>query len=343
MIIRTQAYPRAALIGNPSDGYYGKTIAFVFDDYAAEVDLYETPELDLVPSLRDHSCFSNVHELVQQVGLYGYYGGIRLLKASVKRFVEYCDAHGIALDDRNFTMRYRTTIPNRLGLAGSSAIVTACMRALQRFYGVPIIRQELANLVLSVERDELGIAAGLQDRVAQAYNEPVFMDFNRAHMDRRGYGVYERLDIPDDLNLFVAFRTDLAEGSEILHSRLRDDYNNGVPAVLAAIEEWAHLTDVVRAAMKRGDYGEVERCLRRNFALRCEVCSSTVSPKNRLMVELADSLGAAAKLTGSGGAIIGIYHDEAHFGQLKRLFAQNQIEIVKPHIVTSGAPDAECC
>ncbi|MPM34149.1 hypothetical protein SDC9_80731 [bioreactor metagenome] len=217
------------------------------------------------------------------------------------------------------------------------------MRALQRFYGVPIIRQELANLVLSVERDELGIAAGLQDRVAQSYNEPVFMDFNRAHMERHGYGVYERLDIPDDLNLFVAFRTDLAEGSEILHSRLRDDYNNGVPAVLAAIEEWAHLTDVVRAAMKRGDYGEVERCLRRNFALRCEVCSSTVSPKNRLMVELADSLGAAAKLTGSGGAIIGIYHDEAHFGQLKRLFAQNQIEIVKPHIVTSGAPDAECC
>ena len=30
MIIREKAYPRAALIGNPSDGYFGKTIAFVF-------------------------------------------------------------------------------------------------------------------------------------------------------------------------------------------------------------------------------------------------------------------------------------------------------------------------
>lgn len=336
MIIRTKAYPRAALIGNPSDGYYGKTIAFVFDDYCAEVDLYETPELDLVPSLRDHSCFASVRELVQQVGLYGYYGGIRLLKASVKRFVEYCDLHGITLDDRNFSIRYRTTIPNRLGLAGSSAIVTACMRALQRFYGVSIIRQELANLVLSVERDELGIAAGLQDRVAQAYNVPVFMDFDRKHMEKFGYGVYEPLTIPDDLNLFVAFRTDLAEGSEILHGRLREDYNNGVPAVLAAVEEWAHLTEVVRDAMKNGDYGEIERCLRRNFALRCEVCAATVSPKNRLMVELANRLGAAAKLTGSGGAIIGIYHDDGHFQRLKELFAQNQIEILKPHIVTHG-------
>ena len=60
MIIKKQAFPRAALIGNPSDGYYGKTIAFVFDNYSAQVDLYETPELDFVPSLRDHSCFPNI-------------------------------------------------------------------------------------------------------------------------------------------------------------------------------------------------------------------------------------------------------------------------------------------
>ena len=39
MIIRTKAYPRAALIGNPSDGYFGKTIAFTFSDFAAEVTL----------------------------------------------------------------------------------------------------------------------------------------------------------------------------------------------------------------------------------------------------------------------------------------------------------------
>ncbi|MBE6369797.1 MAG: GHMP kinase [Lentisphaerae bacterium] len=336
MIIRKQAFPRAALIGNPSDGYYGKTIAFVFDNYSAQVDLYETPELDFVPSLRDHSCFSDVHELVRQVGLYGYYGGIRLLKASVKRFVEYCGKHNIKLHDRNFTMRYRTTIPNRLGLAGSSAIITASILALEEFYEINIDKPELANLVLSVEMDELGIAAGLQDRVAQAYNVPVFMDFNREHMEKFGYGIYKELTIPDDLNLFVAFRTDLAEGSEILHSRLREDYNNGVPAVLDAIAEWAHLTDVVYAALQTRDYGAIDKALRRNFELRCQVCASTVSAKNRRMVELANSLGAAAKLTGSGGAIIGIYEDEKHFQQLKSLFGRNQIDIVKPSIVTCG-------
>ena len=33
MIIQESAYSRAALVGNPSDGYHGKTIAFVFNNY----------------------------------------------------------------------------------------------------------------------------------------------------------------------------------------------------------------------------------------------------------------------------------------------------------------------
>ena len=47
MILRCKAFPRAALVGNPSDGYFGKTIAFVFHNYCAEAELYESPELDL--------------------------------------------------------------------------------------------------------------------------------------------------------------------------------------------------------------------------------------------------------------------------------------------------------
>ena len=38
--------------------------------------------------------------------------------------------NGIALANRNFTMEYETTVPMRLGLGGSSAIITAALRAL---------------------------------------------------------------------------------------------------------------------------------------------------------------------------------------------------------------------
>lgn len=54
MIIRTIAYPRAGLIGNPSDGYFGKTIAFAFRNFSAQIELWESPELELLPSRRDH-------------------------------------------------------------------------------------------------------------------------------------------------------------------------------------------------------------------------------------------------------------------------------------------------
>jgi hypothetical protein len=40
-MIETTAYPRAALIGNPSDGYFGKTIAFTFKNFEARVQLRE--------------------------------------------------------------------------------------------------------------------------------------------------------------------------------------------------------------------------------------------------------------------------------------------------------------
>lgn len=341
MIIKTKSFPRAGLIGNPSDGYYGKTIAFVFDNFSANIQLYETPELDLLPSLRDHSSFKSIEHLSEDVSLYGYYGGIRLLKATIKRFRDFCVGNGLKLDQRNFTIRYQTNIPNRLGLAGSSAIITACVRALKKFYGIKISRPILANLVLSVETEELGINAGLQDRVAQAYNEPVFMDFDEKIMKNNGYGHYLPMELNNDMNLYIAFRTDLSEGTEILHGHLRENYNNGVPEVLAAMEEWAKLTVEAKEAINNNDREKLGQLINRNFDLRCEVCS-TVSEKNKLMVELARSVGASAKFTGSGGGIIGTYENEEMFKELAAKLKENKIETLKPSIVTGGRKESYC-
>jgi glucuronokinase len=55
-----------------------------------------------------------------------------------------------------------------VGLAGSSAIIVATLRCLMEFYDVDIPPEVQPSLALSVERDELKIGAGLQDRVIQA-------------------------------------------------------------------------------------------------------------------------------------------------------------------------------
>jgi len=331
MIIKTHSYPRAALIGNPSDGYFGKTIAFVFSNFKAEVTLFESPEIEIIPAQYDTNIFPGMKALADDVRLYGYYGGIRLLKAAVKRFYDHCLETNCQIEEKNFTIRYNSNIPYRLGLAGSSAIITACMKALMKFYNVRIPEPLLANIVLSVESDELKISAGLQDRVVQAYGCPVYMDFDELLMKQQGYGKYERLSKDMLPPLYIAYDADLSEGSEVVHNNFRERFNFGDRKVLDAIEEWSSLTDKVRELLLSGNKSKIAPLLNRNFDLRTEVMN--ISEKNLLMVETARSTGASAKFTGSGGAVIGTYTDETMFKKLEKALLPIGVNIFKPVIV----------
>ena len=210
-MIETYSYPRAAVIGNPSDGYFGKTIAFVFSNFIAKVQLYQTPELEIKPQRVDLTSYKNMEELVDNISFAGYYGGMRLIKGMVKVFYEYCQAKKIKLASKNFTITYNSNIPLRLGLAGSSAILTACLKAFCLFYKVYIEPAVFANLVLSVETKELGISAGLQDRVAQAFEKPVFMNFDKKIMEKQGYGKYEVLSNVHFPNFYTHLRQKISK------------------------------------------------------------------------------------------------------------------------------------
>lgn len=334
MIIQTRSYPRAALIGNPSDGFFGRTIAFIFSNFSATVTLYESPELEIVPDLHDRTVFGSPRELASSVRQFGYYGGVRLIKATIKRFIDYCQLNNLRVEDRNFTVRYDSTIPHSLGLAGSSAIITACMKALMIFYEVYIEKPHLANLVLSVENEELGIPAGLQDRVAQAYEHPVYMNFDKDIMQRQGYGHYEMLDPKLFPPLFIAYQTQLSEGSEVVHNDLRTRYKLQDPQVLSAITQWCELTESVKTKLLEGQGNDISEEINRNFDLRKSVMN--ISRGNQKMIEIARSVGASAKFTGSGGAIIGTYKDETMYEVLKVKMNAENIKILKPHIVCQG-------
>ena len=333
MIFETYSYPRAAVIGNPSDGYFGKTIAFLFSNFEARVQLYETPELQILPERLDGTNFNSIKELVEDVNLAGYYGGMRLLKAMIKIFYEYCAANNIKLDDRNFTIRYKSNIPFRLGLAGSSAIITACLRALCMFYEVKIPKPVFANLVLSVETEELGIAAGLQDRVAQAYECPVCMDFDRDLMESRGYGEYQELDAKNFPHFYIAYRKNLSEGTEVVHNNLKARFEIGDPRVLQAMLRWGQITEDFKVALGNNDYQSMHDLINENFDLRRKTIN--ISKGNIEMVELARSVGASSKFTGSGGAIIGTYTDRTMFNNLHNTLSRKGIEVIKPNIVNN--------
>jgi len=328
MIITTHAFARAGLVGNPSDGYFGKTISFIIRNFKATVRLWETPHFEIVPTHGDLARFDSVSAFLRDVKLNGYYGGLRLIKAIVKKFHEHCRASGIHLHNGNFTIGFQTDIPRLVGLAGSSAIITATLRALMQFYQVEIPKDLIPTLVLSAEKEELGIQAGLQDRVIQTYEGLVFMDFERSLMEERGYGIYEELKPERMPPLYVAFDPDRAEVSDVPHRNLRDLFNRGDETVVSAMQTYRDLTDRGRAALMSGDWETLHRVTNENFDLRRKIMP--IAPENLRMVEVARSTGASAKFAGSGGAIVGLYKDGRQYQALVDALGEIRCRVLRP-------------
>ena len=331
MLINTSAYSRVGLIGNPSDGYYGKTISIILKNFGAKVTIFESPKINIIPNERDVSSFGSMDELINDVKKSGYYGGVRLIKATIKIFGEYCEENKINLEKKNFTVEYRTNIPRQVGLGGSSAIITAALRALMKFYDVEIPNPVQANLILSVESKELGITAGLQDRVIQVYEGVVYMDFNKEIIEKQGYGIYEPLD-PNLLPpLYVAYRTKLSEVSSIFHGSIKDRFNRGNKDIIDAMKIFAALAEKAKNCILEKDYKLLDELINENFDLRTKIYP--ISSANMEMVRCARSCGASAKFTGSGGSIIGIYKDENMYEKLKNELRKIGAVILKPKII----------
>ena len=330
-MIETYAYARAGILGNPSDGYYGRTMAMSARNFRARVLLAPSARLEIRPSKADMPVFESLEDLYSTTRWRGYYGGIRILQALLVRFMDYCKRHGIELPNRNFTIEYESTIPLRLGMGGSSSIIIAALRALCQYYEVEIPLAEQAVLALETETRELGVPAGPQDRVIQVYEGLVYMDFRKDLMTTRGYGEYEQLDPGLLPNMYLAYRTSLSEGTEVFHNNVRERWNRGDAQVIGAMHRWAEIAAEGRAALVKKDYTKFNRLIDENFDLRLAIYD--VGRGNLEMIEAARSTGASANFAGSGGAISGVYEDNAMFERLVQVMKPLGIAVLKPQIV----------
>ena len=332
-IIRQRGYARAGLVGNPSDGFHGKTISLIVKDFFAEVILYEWEEIELVLSQEDHSRFRSIDALAHDVELHGYYGGIRLVKATIKRFVEYCRQQGIELHDRNFSIRYESCIPRQVGLAGSSAIIVATLGALLQFYNVEMPQVVQPSFVLMVENQELGIAAGLQDRVIQIYQGLVYMDFSKgAMLQQQGFecGEYETLDPALLPPIYIAYSTEAGNPTEVQHVPLRTRYQQQDSEILKAMEKFADIAAQSREAILTGDAAKLSNLIDENFDTRRSIVP--LPDYQVQMVETARSVGASAKFAGSGGAIVGVYEDDTMLNRLREQLGAIGCDVFVPQI-----------
>ena len=326
MVVRQHVGARVGIVGNPSDGFGGKTISCLIANSQATITLRDRAALRIVHHpVYDPVVFNSLYDLACASSFDGYYSGIQLLYASCKKFWDYCEHNDITLPNRNFSIEYDTTIPRQVGLAGSSAIIAAAVKALMAFYELDdsdIPRPVVPNLVLAVETEELGIVAGLQDRVAQVYGGLVYMDFGDEFMAGNGHGYYESLGTDLLPTIYLAY---CSEGSESgsTHSPVKDRYERADEEVLDAITQWREYTEEGREAILNRDYGRLGKIMDKNFDLRRKVYGDrAIGDKNLEMVETARSLGLPAKFAGSGGAIIGICESPEELERARTAFGR---------------------
>ncbi|XP_029628718.1 glucuronokinase with putative uridyl pyrophosphorylase isoform X1 [Salmo trutta] len=324
--ITCRSYARVGLMGNPSDGFNGKTIAMTISNFWAEVTLMESQTLVLLPHpLNDPTEFGSLQDLYCISRKEGYLGGLRLLQATCKKFYQFCSKQGIALTKQNFTLKYDTNIPRQVGLAGSSAIVSATLKCLMKFYNITesdLPKPTRANFILNVETDELFITAGLQDRVVQVYEGLVYMDFSKQLMDEQGYGDYIPMDMSSLPPFWLAYLSDPSDSGRI-HSNVRQRWLNGEAEVVEAMKSFAALTDQARVALQGMDWSRLAQLMDENFALRRSVYTEDcLGPGNLKMVQLARQFGSAAKLPGSGGAVVGLCLDQVRLVEMRKAFQE---------------------
>jgi glucuronokinase len=302
------ALARTGLAGHPSDGYGGATLSVTLRNFAAEVQAAPAPSLDIAPS---------------GDGQWPE-GGQPLIAAAVARFERHCALASVPFDGR-VRIRYRSTIPREVGLGGSSAIVIATLRALAGVGGITIEREQLPALALAVETEELGIAAGLQDRVAQTYGGLTFMDFE--------HGSYEPL--PPSLlpPLYVAWLPAAGAASGSAHAAVRARHERGEREVIGAMGTLARLAHEARSALLAGDHDAFAQAIDAGHDVRASIFE--LDPRHTRLVERARSLGLCATYTGSGGAITGIISDDEALIALARSLAPDGAHVAAALV---GAP-----
>jgi glucuronokinase len=281
---RGSAPARAALAGNPSDGYGGRVLAVALEDLGAEATV-EPAEADDVPG--------------------------DLARAALSRFrARFGERAPVRV-------RWTTTVPREVGLAGSSAIVIAVLRALLAAHDLALTPDELAREALAAETEELGIAAGLQDRLVQVHGALLAMDFGPSG---GGAEVLDRALLPP---LYVAWHAEAASPSGAIHAELRAREREVRPVM----DELAALAARAREALLSGDHAAFAESVDGSLDARARVMP--VHPRVERMARIARAAGGAANSAGSGGAIVGTVSAEAWPG-LREAFAKEGCGVLRP-------------
>ena len=221
-----------------------------------------------------------------------------------------------------FGLRFISDIPLQAGLGGSSALVMAALRAMGKAHGLQWTWRSLADATLTVEQEHLGIIAGPMDRWIQAQEEFLWMDFSGNKT--------EVLPINTLPSLRVLISSKPGRPSGFVHAPIMERWSRGDPQIKRVMDAYRPLVEQGRVALLAGDISTLAECMDRNFELRASLFS--IHEEDQAMINLCRRHGSAAKLCGSGGAVLALMKCKEEWSALEVEAKGAGITVVEPQL-----------
>lgn len=301
--LTANAHARVGLLGNPSDIYGGRGLGFSVAGMTATVRLEPAAE-NALPN--------------------------ELFEAAWTVAARALAAAGVEVSARPFALTFESDIPFQGGLSGSSALVTAALRAWSRWFAAPLAARRVAELALEVENDVLGIRAGPLDRVVQAHDGLLAMDFSAPFAPAAA----RRLDPALLPPMLLAWHGVPGRSSGDVHAPVFARFEAGDEQVRETMAALARNAEAGEAALLQGDGAAFRRCVDRNFELRAEVFP--IEAADRELIELGRSAGAACKLPGSGGCVLMVCRDADHLADVEQRCRAAGRETMRPQVAPAS-------
>jgi glucuronokinase len=258
---------------------------------------------------------------------------------------EFAHVVGGEILDIPVTILLETDIPRQRGMSGSSGMIIALLSALLELHGLKrderFKPERLARIALKVE-EQLGVTAGLQDRVLQCYAvdgaDAVFMDFSIEAFERWSgeHGDYEPMNVPRVPPMALVLSSKPSH-SGAAHQEVRAAIEASDRVIINAMADLADLAMDAKKALQNDDWWSLGEAMQTNAEGRVRIYGEDrLGQVNIALRGACEAARCPANFTGSGGAMIALLPDgdESYLRLRSELDAIKHIDAFELHRVS---------
>jgi galactokinase/mevalonate kinase-like predicted kinase len=289
---------RAGIIGNPTDMYGGSVLSCSVG-MRAQVVITPADKLTLVTN--DQECrITSREDLRPRKDLFDL----------ARAILDYMRLPPLAC-----RVEYKSEIPLRSGLAGSTALVVALLKGLLAWQGKSLNSYRLAEMARYVELNHLKVVCGYQDAYMCTFGGLNFMEFRGKQFYRQAeaelFATIEPLAPYAEGLPFVLGFTGIRHSSGAVHKPIRERWLEGEPEVVTGYQRITEIARMGKKALLTEDWSLLGALMNENHAIQRALGGSGESNERLISAALgAGALGAKLAGAGDGGTIIALWLDD---------------------------------